>query len=74
MTTHNGNIGLARRYAKQDDLICILFGCSIPVLLWPRSNHGYEVIGEYYIQDFINGEAIKRVKGGKYKQETFDIY
>ncbi|KAI2623257.1 HET-domain-containing protein [Hypoxylon sp. NC1633] len=33
MRTENGSFGLAPELTQRDDLICILYGCSVPVLL-----------------------------------------
>jgi hypothetical protein len=51
--------GLAPADAKVGDLICILFGCSVPVILREHltEDHYFEVIGESFIYGMMEGEA-----------------
>jgi hypothetical protein len=39
------------------DLICILFGCSVPVILRKHKDGFYEFVGESYIYGKMDGEA-----------------
>lgn len=61
--------GLGPRGTQIGDIICVLFGCSVPVILRPHSDPSssqimhYEVVGEAYIYGMMDGEAIS-------KQET----
>jgi len=60
--------GLAPDSAKTKDLICILLGCSVPVILREHkvsSDHYFELIGEAYISGMMDGEAL----GGKKMDE-----
>jgi hypothetical protein len=41
-----------------EDLFCIIFGCSTPIVLRPCGKY-YQVIGEGYLQGFMEGEALK---------------
>ncbi|KAF2181282.1 hypothetical protein K469DRAFT_752834 [Zopfia rhizophila CBS 207.26] len=54
--------GLGSRYIKEADLVCILFGCSVPVILRKhREDTGasyFEFIGECYIHGKMDGEAL----------------
>ncbi|KAF2180118.1 hypothetical protein K469DRAFT_797103 [Zopfia rhizophila CBS 207.26] len=54
--------GLGSRYIKEADLVCILFGCSVPVILRKhREDTGasyFEFIGECYIHGRMDGEAL----------------
>jgi len=70
---HNGPIGLGPAQTYEDDLICILFGCSVPVLLRPHPiNHSwYKVIGECFVYGMMEGQAIQGWRVGKYQEETF---
>ena len=53
--------GLASQKTEVDDLVCILFGCTVPVILRERYDqvHGlyHEFIGESYIHGKMDGEA-----------------
>jgi hypothetical protein len=52
--------GLAPPRAEKDDIICILLGCSVPVILREhhRPMHYFEFIGEAYIYGMMSGEAL----------------
>ena len=51
--------GLGSAATKKGDLICILFGCSVPVVLRKdRNGSHYQFIGECYVHGTMNGEAI----------------
>ena len=39
------------------DIICVLFGCSVPVLLRPHWRR-WEFVGEYYGRGLMDGEVI----------------
>ena len=62
-TTDRGGVGLAPRQAKEGDSICILFGCSVPVLLRRHEvEEGpyYQLIGEAYLHEMMDGQAFWR--------------
>ncbi|KAH8590712.1 heterokaryon incompatibility protein-domain-containing protein [Bisporella sp. PMI_857] len=76
----NKYFGLAPTTAKEGDLICILFGCSVPVVLREignGTNHHYEFIGESYVHGVMDGEVVLNLNpqhpynGDKYT--TFEI-
>jgi hypothetical protein len=60
MTTRAGRIGMVPHKAMQGDLICILFGCSVPILL-RRSGleDEFVVVGECYLDNCMEGEALE---------------
>ncbi|KAF2462620.1 HET-domain-containing protein [Lindgomyces ingoldianus] len=67
------HLGLAPAKVKKGDLVCILHGCSVPVILrkyvseslpvkvdqsgWGSRNVEYEWVGECYVHGFMDGEA-----------------
>lgn len=59
--------GLGPKGTKVNDLICILFGCSVPVILRAQLDpHSlqtmhYEVVGECYIYGMMDGEAVAKM-------------
>lgn len=60
MTTFGGRIGMAPQKAMKGDIICILYGCSIPMVLrrkWDKNE--YTVVGECYLDKFMAGEALE---------------
>ena len=80
-TTRRDYLGLAPQETMKGDLICILYGCSVPVILRKRENPfdtHYKFIGECYVHDMMDGEALKIKKkeheeaGGK-REETEKI-
>lgn len=68
--------GLGPRYAKEGDLMCILYGCSVPVLLRPLDSWSqYGLVGECYIHEKMDGEAIMGLSERSVRQFTtsFDL-
>jgi hypothetical protein len=66
-------LGLGPRYTNEGDIICILFGCSVPTILrrseWP--NETYQFIGECFIDERMDGEAIAVAKSEGYNSVSF---
>jgi hypothetical protein len=51
--------GLGPSDVREDDVVCILFGCSVPVILRPNHDgtaHGF--VGECYVHGKMDGEAL----------------
>ena len=67
--------GLGPRGTQLGDLICILFGCSVPVILRPQMDSSgsdimhYEIVGESYIYGMMDGEAISKFLPKTHRQE-----
>jgi hypothetical protein len=62
--TKQGYIGAIPQESQRGDLICVLFGCSVPVVLRKRIGGEYFFIGECYLHGFMDSEAIAfHVKG-----------
>ena len=61
LTTRRSSLGLAPKECRKGDLICILYGCSVPVLLRRHDTNPLDVyyifIGECYVHDLMDGEA-----------------
>ena len=73
-TTDSGYIGMGPSRARKGDKIVVLLGCSIPLVL--RAHPGktsYEVIGEFYLHEFMNGEALERFYGEESRIEEFEL-
>lgn len=56
--TRAGHVGMAPCRSMQGDIVCLLYGCSIPVLLRERESGSYEFVGEVYLDGFMNGEGL----------------
>jgi hypothetical protein len=62
VTTECGHVGLAPVNAAKDDVICVLQGCSVPVVLKKDlEGESYSLLGECYLHGFMSGEAFSRV-------------
>lgn len=78
MTTTNGYIGWAPdnifgseyEQTKLGDLIAIVFGCTTPIAIRPMGSH-FQVLGEAYVQGFMDGEAMELLKSGKVQTRRF---
>jgi hypothetical protein len=57
MTTKKGYVGWSHIRGKRRDKICILEGCSVPVILRARENGGYTLVGDAYVSGIMDGEA-----------------
>ena len=78
--TQHEALGLAPEESKKRDLICILYGCSVPVVLRkivdPVSNEEYYIfIGECYVHGIMDSEAFElaRSRSGNTKITTEDF-
>jgi hypothetical protein len=72
VTTKNGYLGVAPLHVQQGDRVCVLLGCSMPVVLRPRGD-GCILIGESYIHGVMDGEAMEWLDAGKCKLETITL-
>ncbi|OCK98442.1 HET-domain-containing protein [Cenococcum geophilum 1.58] len=73
-------LGLAPAATQVGDLICILYGCSVPVVLRKIVNENsdadkyhYKLIGECYIHGMMNGEACELQKKSERERQLFEI-
>jgi hypothetical protein len=64
-------VGVGPKNMREGDLICILFGCSVPVVFRPHSfsnTNGYrgefrvELVGECFVYDEMEGEIFETLK------------
>ena len=70
-----GYVVLGPRSCELGDLVCILYGCSVPVLLRPRSYMpGYTFVGECYVHGMMDGEARILEEQGKLHRKDFVLY
>lgn len=63
----NGNsldLGLVPMATKTKDVLCIIYGCSVPVVLRKKETADgqsyYQLIGECYIPKMMDGEALEK--------------
>lgn len=61
-------IGLAPIKSQVGDHICILYGCSVPVVL--REENGvFTFVGEAYAHGLMDGEAVSKVEEGLWSEK-----
>jgi hypothetical protein len=68
--------GLGPPGTKQGDFVCILFGCTVPVILREVNTGDMVVVGEAYIHGKMEGEAIDDLDSGETwgtNEETFQL-
>lgn len=56
--TRNGHIGLGPQSIRAGDQACIILGCRALLLLRPNDAQTYKVVGECYIDGFMEGEVL----------------
>ena len=75
--------GLAPQQARIGDKICLLYGCSVPVVLREcqgsvgtlyfhdeKTKSFYEIVGEAYVDGFMHGEAFEGEDGQKIEAQA----
>jgi hypothetical protein len=73
LISDRGYIGLGPIAARKSDMICVLYGCSVPVIL--RKVSGYYIfIGECYVQGLMDGQALELLKKGIVKEIKFNLH
>ncbi|KAE9977567.1 hypothetical protein BLS_001276 [Venturia inaequalis] len=56
--TKRGYLGLAPDAAEKGDMVCILYGCSVPVVVREAENGNFELVGECYVDGMMEGAAL----------------
>ncbi|KAK7908441.1 hypothetical protein PG985_015744 [Apiospora marii] len=60
MISYNGRIGMVPEKAMKGDLVCILYGCSVPVILRDMAgDDGFSVVGECFLDGGMDGSILK---------------
>lgn len=71
-----GLFGLCSYEARTEDVICVLFGCSVPVVLRKRDEKdggGYRFVEEAYIYGKMEGEAITALTNEELIERTMEF-
>jgi hypothetical protein len=66
-------VGLAPWNSVDGDLVCVLLGCRFPVVLRREEDH-YVLVGEAFIDGFMDGEAIVGLREEEFGLESFEIH
>jgi len=78
----SGDFGLGPDHLEEGDVVCVLLGCSVPVVLRKVTTtllHGIEkehylFIGECYIEPIMQGELITSLDKGEVAVQTFELH
>jgi hypothetical protein len=68
----SGTMGLAHEEALAGDLICVLLGCSVPVVLRAIDSH-YIHVSDVYLDGYMSGRAVGEADDGKLDFRDFEI-
>jgi hypothetical protein len=74
MTLEGGQIGLGPVVAVENDIVAVLYGCSIPVVLRKSRDGGVILVGECYIQGLMEGAAVEEGNSERFPEVTWVIY
>jgi hypothetical protein len=72
-------LGLAPDEAQEGDLICIIFGCSVPVVLRKvvgdemTGERHYRLLGDCYVHGMMDGEAFTMQHARNIPQTQFEL-
>jgi hypothetical protein len=70
--TRDGYLGLSRPGVREGDMVCVLKGCTIPMIL-RREGECCVSVGPTNVVGLMNGEARELVEAGKVTPERFGI-
>ncbi|KAF2197295.1 hypothetical protein GQ43DRAFT_444377 [Delitschia confertaspora ATCC 74209] len=74
LITNEGLLGMAPCHARKGDVVAIIFGCSIPLVLRRLSTRdAWLVIGECYVDAYMNGEVRREVRRGERVVRQFTL-
>jgi hypothetical protein len=75
--TNDGlRLGLAPLGAREKDVVCIFYGCSVPVILREHTDstgHYFQFIGECYVHGMMDGEALSQATPMQERTEEFKL-
>ncbi|PMD63022.1 HET-domain-containing protein, partial [Hyaloscypha bicolor E] len=68
--TESGRFGLVDRLAELNDVCCICPGMQVPLILRPREDGRYGLVGDSYIHGVMAGEVMEQLEKGEVKLEN----
>lgn len=73
--TVDGHLGLGPAAMKAGDMVCVLFGSTVPFILREVASETtcFQVVGECYVQSLMKGRAIDEWRNGKLIVDDFVI-
>jgi hypothetical protein len=57
--TDQGHLGLAFSSALEGDSVWVVSSCPVPLVLRPRADGTYQLVGDSYVHGIMKGEAVK---------------
>ncbi|EXA46594.1 hypothetical protein FOQG_10985 [Fusarium oxysporum f. sp. raphani 54005] len=57
--TDEGHLGLALCSAFEPDSVWVVSSCPVPLVLRPRADGTYQLVGDSYVHGIMKGEAVK---------------
>jgi hypothetical protein len=68
-----GHMGTGALHVQEGDQLCVIFGCSTPMILRPDADGTYQVVGSCYMYDLAPGVAVHELKEGALQTTTFRL-
>lgn len=68
--TERGCMGFAQPGTRVGDGVCILHGCSVPLIVRPDEGE-YVIVGDCYLRGMMQGEMVSRQEDGEFPLENF---
>ena len=68
--TESGRFGLVPWLAELNDVCCICPGMQVPLILRPREDGRYGLVGDSYIHGVMAGEVMEQLEKGEAKLEN----
>ncbi|KAK8031355.1 heterokaryon incompatibility het-6 [Apiospora arundinis] len=70
--TEEGKMGMGTGFLEVEDIICVPLGCCTPVVLRPEGKDGeYRLVGDCYVDGYMDGEAVQEWENDGRKLEEF---
>jgi hypothetical protein len=76
LVTEQGHVGMAPLRARKGDVVCLLFGYSVPIVLRKVGDDDdgfFKFIGECYLDGFMASQSLMDIESGKRIKETFRL-
>jgi len=76
-TSEKGFVGIGMQEIQRGDVICILFGCSMPIVLRQVGGEGgghWVVVGECYVHGVMEGEGLEVLRREEVQEQEFEIW
>ncbi|KAI1735821.1 heterokaryon incompatibility protein-domain-containing protein [Xylaria scruposa] len=73
-TTNCGLMGMGTGFMNPGDIICVPLGCKTPIILRSEGNNEYGLVGDAYVDGYMNGEAVKEWKEGRRELRDYVLH